>query len=102
MCDRLMAVTSIDLNWPVLRCRSTRKIRCATTNCVVLYRLLAALPAENRASALSASQSSYTAVGSVVMLFVVTIFIVRCVGGSKGPPVLHSSYRTDFERDCAV
>ena len=29
-------------------------------------------------------------------------FIVRCVGGSKAPPVLHSSYRTDFERDCAV
>ena len=28
--------------------------------------------------------------------------IVRCVGGSKAPPVLHSSYRTDFERDCAV
>ena len=28
--------------------------------------------------------------------------IVRCVGGSKAPPVLHSSYRTHFERDCAV
>ena len=28
--------------------------------------------------------------------------IVRCVGGSKAPPVLHSSYRTVFERDCAV
>ena len=32
----------------------------------------------------------------------VHVFIVRCVGGSKAPPVLHSSYRTDFERDCAV
>ena len=31
-----------------------------------------------------------------------TLLIVRCVGGSKAPPVLHSSYRTDFERDCAV
>ena len=30
------------------------------------------------------------------------VFIVRCVGRSKAPPVLHSSYRTDFERDCAV
>ena len=30
------------------------------------------------------------------------MFIVRCVGGSKAPPVLHSSYRTDFERDRAV
>ena len=33
---------------------------------------------------------------------VITAFIVRCVGGSKAPPVLHSSYRTVFERDCAV
>ena len=32
----------------------------------------------------------------------ICVFIVRCVGGSKAPPVLHSSYRTDFERDCAV
>ena len=33
---------------------------------------------------------------------IICIFIVRCVGGSKALPVLHSSYRTDFERDCAV
>ena len=30
------------------------------------------------------------------------IFIVHCVGGSKAPPVLYSSYRTVFERNCAV
>ena len=35
-------------------------------------------------------------------VYAVATFIVRCVGGSKAPPVLHSSYRTDFERDCAV
>ena len=32
----------------------------------------------------------------------IVLVIVRCVGGSKAPPVLHSSYRTDFERDRAV
>ena len=35
-------------------------------------------------------------------LMSIHVFIVRCVGGSKAPPVLHSSYRTVFERDCAV
>ena len=27
-------------------------------------------------------------------LMSIHVFIVRCVGGSKAPPVLHSSYRT--------
>ena len=35
-------------------------------------------------------------------LMSIHVFIVRCVGGSKALPVLHSSYRTVFERDCAV
>ena len=45
-------------------------MRFATNLCCIdslRVRGLAALPAENRASPLSASQSSYTAVGSVVM-----------------------------------
>ena len=32
----------------------------------------------------------------------VCTYVVCCVGGSKAPPVLHSSYRTVFEQDCAV
>ena len=44
----------------------------------------------------------YNYVCVIVGCFSTFVFIVRCVGGSKAPPVLHSSYRTDFERDCAV
>ena len=44
----------------------------------------------------------YAVLLTLVYLVAILGFIVRCVGGSKAPPVLHSSYRTDFERDCAV